>query len=377
VASVGTIVTNLVANTTKFTAGFKKAQQDVKGMESQLKKLQATAKFGLGLFAGEKVKSFLKNTIKEATTAGSELQDALGSQGVKAAEKLAQSVGKIELALQKTVIVLAQELMPLLEKGADLIGNLADRVSGGPQGKLKTVMEERKTPLDFTKPQDAIETLLGQRTALERERATVMQGRGMFDFRTKWEKQNQADLLDSKLFTVNTELEGLQANKSALERRGTIAAMGTKAKQGAQLFGSVGRNLLTGAGQSAGFLNEAFGIGAGAKSLLSRGGGLADLLSDSVGRAREFAQSREQRLRDQIASRVSGMMGQTEAKGGAQLAVRGTNEFLQAIHDQPKAEIKKLEELVKLAKEEIAVEARQAQDIAREIARQRITVSMP
>lgn len=75
-ATVGTIIANIVANTTKFSAPLKKAQADVKNVHSEMKKLQNVAKVGVGILGAEQIKSFFSNTIKTATTAGSALQNS-------------------------------------------------------------------------------------------------------------------------------------------------------------------------------------------------------------------------------------------------------------------------------------------------------------
>lgn len=72
----------------------------------------------------------------------------------------------------------------------------------------------------------------------------------------------------------------------------------------------------------------------------------------------------------EIASRVMRLQGMSNMSAPA--FERGSQGYLQAIHDQKKP----LDELVKLAKQEIEQEKKQATDIAQAIARQRVTVNM-
>lgn len=185
-------------------------------------------------------------------------------------------------------------------------------------------------------------------------------------------RQQEHDTRRNELFRTNPALF-TETGQLAKEQRSLInqeidaARLEIDRLQNAQavggLLGMVGRSAIGGGGA------------------LSRGisGGLTSLrgfLAGPTGRAAQaFRQMQEQlEFRDLIIARVMGMRGQSSAIG-APLAIRGTNDYLRAISDQPKTE-KDIGELVKIAKEELELEKTQAREIAKEIARQQITVSM-
>jgi hypothetical protein len=392
------VVANLIANTTKFEKSFQKSRKEVQGLEAQMKRLQNVAKVGVGILGAEKIKSFISNTLRESIKLDSELRKSMSGPSVAAAETLANSVKRIELAFQSLTLQVLSGFTPALEKAAAIAERLADRVGGGAQDRLKGVIADRKNALDLSRPQEALDRLLAQRTALERERATVMQGRGAFDFRTKQERRNQADLLDATLGTVNVEIELLQANLRKLNARQAVQAVGDKMAKLAAIAESVG----------AGFLGNARQV---RDSVAGRMASVQQTVRDALAESRKFEHGRARELRESlltpeerfqnlfaeaerlkarghdinlerlrqqdpafqaIAERVAMMQGQTFA--GPQLAVKGTNEFLRAIHDDQKQP--ELKELVKLAKEDARQQDRLAREIAEEINRQRVTVNM-
>ena len=134
----------------------------------------------------------------------------------------------------------------------------------------------------------------------------------------------------------------------------------------AQLFRDSGAQTLTALFQSRGNFADAAtmfgrqGIGAAT--------GLFQNLREGL-----FVGTMQQKMADTAA--ITARVFQLQAQSGpmAPLLQKGTQQYLEAIHDQKKP----MDELVRIAKAELAAEERQAQEIAAEIAKQRVTVNMP
>jgi hypothetical protein len=96
-------------------------------------------------------------------------------------------------------------------------------------------------------------------------------------------------------------------------------------------------------------------------------------------RAGVFQKQEERRLTEEeaIASRVAQLQSQRQDFARPGLAVKGSQDFLKAIHNDGKDEKKDIKELVRIAKAQLEEERTLDKDIAAEIARQRVTVNMP
>ena len=211
---VGTVVANLIANTEPFSRGIKKADSEMARLSKSVRGLQSAAKFGFGILAGTSITRFLKGTLREATEHGSELQKALGMQGVNATQRLTESIGTIKVGLQQAVITVLKEFIPALEQAARIAQNIGDSIGGGLSGEQKAVAIERKNfPLNLRNPELELNRLEAQRgrveRAISREGAPWLESKAAF--------RNRFELGQAQIATINKEIEFLEKNLNKIK----------------------------------------------------------------------------------------------------------------------------------------------------------------
>jgi hypothetical protein len=362
-ALTGTIQANLVANLTKFSTPMKRAAKDVQTLEGRLKGLQSTAKFALGVFGIKKIENFVKNTLKEATTAGSALQEQLGARGVAAAEKLADAFDKIHLALQRALIEGLKPFLPLLQEAARLAQIIAQALPGGAVGKLAE--QNAAGPVDVNAGvQKAIDDLIVRQTDLIRQRVGL-QGhtfRNPFANPNESFTKNQTELLDAKINQLGFEIESLTAALNPVQK--AVDAAKQPGFDVIRLFQQLGATRRGAAAVS--------GILAGGISPLSDlatriGGGAASLLGNAAANARARAEAiaeRAQQLSEQEPRRPGAFARGEDATLDriAQItqANRGAKDFIDIAEEQLEQEKEQHEELIRAIEQRLPAAIRLA-----------------
>lgn len=212
---------NLVGGTAKSVIA------DLEKIRTRVSSLSSTFKFAFGFAIGGGIGNFLKKTLREATEEGSELQKSLGG-GAQAVKDLSQALGDIKLGIQQATLGILSELNPALKAAANIAKDVGQSLGGGPQGTLKSVIDDRKSRSGTTR--DTIALLTGERDQLQARLATMQKvadsrRTGLSESILRFlpglgvgaEAQNQFDLVKATLGSINVELKVLQTNLAAIE----------------------------------------------------------------------------------------------------------------------------------------------------------------
>lgn len=363
-ALTGTIQANLVANLTKFSAPMKRAAKDVQTLEGRLKGLQGAAKIALGAFGIKKLDNFVKNTLKEATTTGSALQEQLGARGVAAAEKLAAAFDKIHLALQKTIVEGLKPFLPILQEMARLAQIIAETLPGGPTGKLAEINALGSVNVN-NGVQQAIDELIARRAALEHQRAGVGKGLRQILLNDPDEPfaKEQRDLLDQKIGQLTFEIEALSLSLAPIQKAVDVAK--------APLFDVIGLFQKLGATRrGAAAFTGLFANGISPISDLATrlGGGVANFLGTATANARTRAEAiaeRARQLADESGTRRPGAFSRGEEATLDRIAQitaanKGAKDFIDIAEEQLEQEKQQHEELIRAIEQRLPAAIRLA-----------------